>query len=356
LRLPAERQYESELEALKAAERGAVPDGWKMSPSSVYAYIVGGEVNGTKITPKYIGNSRLVQVAIATLMTDRGLLLTGEPGTAKSRLSEHLAAAVSGCSSLVVQGSMGTTEEQVRYSWNYATLIASGPSEGALVKTPIYKAMEEGLCARFEELSRCAPETQDALISMLSEKCIAVPELRSELRARRGFSLIATSNTRDRGTNDMSAALARRFNTVVLPSPATFELEMEIVTGRVAELCGQLRLPAPQPGDRAVAKAVTVLRELRTGATLDGREKLRSPLSSCSAAETISLLTGALAFACGFGDGEIRDEHLASYLRGSAVKDEEKDGAAWKEYLENIMRKRGGEWQELYKRASEQEN
>ena len=183
-RLPAEELYQRELEALISAEKDAVPTGWKMSPRSVLAYITGGEtVRGVEITPKYVGNRRLVEIAIATLVTDRALLLIGEPGTAKSWLSEHLAAAVNGDSTKVVQGTAGTTEEQIRYSWNYAMLIAKGPSAEALVKSPVYRAMETGTIARIEEISRCASEVQDALISILSEKRLSVPELGAEVPA-----------------------------------------------------------------------------------------------------------------------------------------------------------------------------
>jgi MoxR-like ATPase len=138
-----------------------------MSPRSVLTFIVGGKAGKTVITPKYIGNTRLIEIAIATLVTDRALLLIGEPGTAKSWLSENLSAAIYGNSGLVVQGTAGTSEEHVRYSWNYAMLLANGPTPEALVKSPIMRAMEEGGIARFEEISRCASEVQDALISIL---------------------------------------------------------------------------------------------------------------------------------------------------------------------------------------------
>ncbi|MCL2031007.1 MAG: AAA family ATPase [Oscillospiraceae bacterium] len=346
IRLPAEELYRAELDALKKAETETPPRGWRLSPRSVLTYITGGQAGGTNITPKYIGHTRLVEIAIATLMTDRALLLLGEPGTAKTWLSEHLAAAVCGDSTLLVQGTTGTTEDMIKYGWNYAALIASGPSPDALVKTPLYRAMEEGRIARFEELTRCLPETQDALVSLLSEKCIAIPELSAELRAERGFSLIATANTRDRGVNEMSAALQRRFNIVRLPAPETPEIETEIVTLRVRQLKDSLELPGEPPDAAATAKTVTILRELREGRTLDGKETLRSS-SFCSAAEAISLLTGAMAHAAGFGDGRVTDAHLAAGLTGTVVKDPETDGPLWQEYLENVVRKRAG-WEGLY--------
>ena len=199
MRLPAEKLYEKELQALIKAEHDHVPANWQMSPRSVLTFITGGKAGGTEITPKYIGSRRLVEIAIATLVTDRALLLIGEPGTAKSWLSENLAAAVHGDSTKIIQGTAGTTEEQIKYTWNYAMLLANGPSEEALVKSPIYRAMACGGIARFEEISRCASDIQDSLISILSEKLIAIPELSTELMAVKGFSVIATANTRDRG-------------------------------------------------------------------------------------------------------------------------------------------------------------
>src|SRR3954462_2914072 len=229
LRLPAEILFAEELDALVKAEKHAVPAGWKMSPRSVLTYICGGKSGKLDITPKYVGHQRLVEIAISTLVTDRALLLIGEPGTAKSWLSEHLAAAINGDSTNVVQGTAGTTEEQIRYAWNYAMLIARGPSNESLIKSPIFRAMAGVSLARFEEITRCASEVQDALISILSEKRLSVPELLTELPAQRGFSVIATANTRDRGVNDMSAALQRRFNIIVLPTPNNLETEIEIV-------------------------------------------------------------------------------------------------------------------------------
>src|SRR4051795_9450997 len=190
LRAPAESLFAREIDALARADKYDKPPGWKMSPRAVLTYITGGSVGDVKITPKYIGHQRLVEIAISTLVTDRALLLLGEPGTAKSWLSEHLAAAINGDSTKVVQGTAGTTEEQIRYTWNYALLIARGPSPEAIIKSPIFRAMESGTLARFEEITRCAAEVQDALISLLSEKRISVPELATEVPATKGFSVI----------------------------------------------------------------------------------------------------------------------------------------------------------------------
>lgn len=352
-RLPAEQLYQEEIDALIAAERDPVPTGWRMSPRSVLTYIVGGKVNGKEITPKYIGSQRLIEIAIATLVTDRALLLIGEPGTAKSWLSEHLTAAINGDSKKVVQGTAGTTEEHIRYSWNYAMLIAQGPSKEAMIKSPVYRAMETGSIARLEEISRCASEVQDALISILSEKRISVPELALEVPAQKGFSVIATANTRDKGVNEMSAALKRRFNIVILPAPSDISTEMEIVKTRVEQLAGSLELQAKIPQADVVEKVCTIFRELRAGITMDGKQKLKASSGVLSTAEAISLLANSMALAGSFGNGEITDYDLAAALQGAVVKDEEKDGLAWKEYLENVMKKRGSRWLGLYKECKE---
>jgi MoxR-like ATPase len=354
LRLPAELLYVNELEVLKIEDqKEEKPAGWQLSPKAVLKFIVGGKSGKVDITSKYIGHNRLVEIAIATLLTDRSLLLIGEPGTAKSWLSENLAAAICSDSAKVIQGTAGTSEEHIRYSWNYAMLLANGPSNEALIKSPIYRAMETGSIARFEEISRCASEVQDALISIMSEKTIAIPELNREVPATRGFSIIATANTRDRGVNDMSSALKRRFNIIVLPSPADLDTEVSIVTKRVREISSNYRLKAVLPSNDSVEKIVTVFRELRRGATLDDKQKLKSPSGVISTAEAISLITNSMALAASFGNGKVSDDDLAAGLQGAVVKDEDKDKIVWKEYLENVMKKRGASWRGLYNTCSE---
>lgn len=352
-RLPAEQMFQNEIDALIKNEKDNIPTGWKMSPKSVLKYICGGKVGDVEIVPKYIGNNRLVEICIATLVTDRALLLIGEPGTAKSWLSEHLTAAINGNSTRVVQGTAGTTEEHIRYSWNYAMLIAKGPCHEAMVKSPIYTAMEKGTIARVEEISRCASEVQDALISILSEKRVAVPELGIEVPAQKGFSVIATANTRDKGVNDMSAALKRRFNIVVLPAPSSIESEIDIVKTRVAQLSEGLDLYAKMPSDDVVEKVVTIFRELRAGSTLDKKQKVKTTSSVLSTAEAISLLTNSMALAGNFGNGEIEPCDLAAALQGAIVKDDGTDNICWKEYLQNVMKKRGSDWLPLYNACKE---
>jgi MoxR-like ATPase len=353
MRLTAEVAYADEIEALIASDKDERPTGWKMSPKAVLTYVAGGKAGNLEISPKYIGHRRLVEIAISTLVTDRALMLIGEPGTAKSWLSEHLTAAITGDSTKVIQGTAGTTEEQIRYTWNYAMLIAHGPSEEALIRSPIFRAMLEGSIARFEEITRCASEVQDAMISLLSEKRISIPELSMEVPASKGFSLIATANTRDRGVNDMSAALKRRFNIIVLPTPKEIETEIDIVRRRVSQLASNLDLRAEVPTDESIEKVVTIFRELRAGQTLDGKAKVKTPSGVLSTAEAISLLTNSMALAGNFGSGQVEADDLAAGLQGAVVKDEEKDHSVWQEYLKNVMKKRGSAWRDLYKACSD---
>src|SRR6202049_289412 len=270
LRPHAEQEYQAELAALAAADDRPRPPGWRLSPWAVTTYLLGGNsADGTVITPKYVGSRRLIEVAVATLATDRALLLLGVPGTAKTWLSEHLAAAICGDSALMVQGTAGTAEEAVRYGWNYARLIAEGPSRAALVPGPVMRAMAAGTIARVEELTRMPSDVQDALITILSEKTLPVPELGIEVQAVQGFSVIATANDRDRGVNDLSSALRRRFNTVVLPLPATEDEEVAIVARRVEQLGQALELPEVPSAIEELRRAGTIFRELRTGMTAD---------------------------------------------------------------------------------------
>jgi MoxR-like ATPase len=353
LRAHAEQQYAEELSELAKADNRQRPPNWRLSPWAVRTYLLGGELSsGFSISPKYVGNSRLMEIAVATLATDRALLLYGLPGTAKSWVSEHLAAAISGDSTLLVQGTAGTDESTIRYGWNYARLIAQGPSREALVPSPVIRAMEEGMITRVEELTRIPSETQDSLITILSEKTLPVPELGTEVQARKGFNLIATANNRDRGVNELSSALTRRFNTVVLPTPATIEEELDIVTRRSADLGRALELPAEQPALEEIRRVVTIFRELRDGMTLDGQTKLKSPTSTLSPAEAISVITGGLASAAYFGDGVLRANDLAAGMVGAIIKDPVQDRVVWLEYLQTVVKERS-DWKDFYRASQE---
>ncbi|MDB5283268.1 MAG: hypothetical protein JWO06_2343 [Bacteroidota bacterium] len=353
LRQHAEEQFAEELSELKKNETNKVPAQWQMSPQSVVTYLLGGKLkNGFTITPKYIGSKRLMEIAVSTLTTDRALLLYGLPGTAKSWVSEHLAAAISGDSAMIVQGTSGTGEEAIRYGWNYAKLLAEGPSESALVKTPVMRAMKEGKIARIEELTRINADVQDTLITILSEKTLPVPELNIEVQAVRGFNIIATANNRDKGVNELSSALKRRFNTVILPLPDTIEEEMDIVQRRVESYGKVMELPAEKPALEEIKRVVTVFRELRGGVTLDGKTKLKVPSGSLSTAEAISVMNSGLSMAGYFGDGRLTASDIAAGLLGAIVKDPVQDKIIWQEYLETVVKGRDN-WKDVYRACRE---
>jgi MoxR-like ATPase len=352
------REHAEELFAVELAELGKVdgkqrPPNWRLSPWAVVMYVLGGRLdNGFEVSPKYIGDRRIIEVATATLTTDRALLLLGVPGTAKSWVSEHLAAAISGDSTLLIQGTAGTSEEAIRYGWNYAKLLADGPSMAALVQSPLMRAMEDGKIARVEELTRIPADVQDTLITVLSEKTLPVPELNSEVQARKGFSVIATANDRDKGVNELSSALKRRFNTVVLPLPKTVDEEVEIVQLRVESLGKALELPAEPPALSEIRRIVTIFRELRSGVTEDGKTKIKSPSSTLSTAEVISVVNNGMALSAHFGDGNLQAADIASGLIGAVIKDPVQDKVVWREYLETVVKERDG-WKDLYRACRE---
>ena len=240
-------RFAGELKALAEADRDPRPHGWRLSPRAVRSFVCGSEALG--VERKFFGDDALVERAVITLAGNRGLLLVGEPGTAKSMLSELLAAAISGVSTNTIQGSAGTTEDQIKYSWNYALLLAEGPTPRAMVQSPLFVGMKLGTLVRFEEITRCPPEVQDALVSVLSDKVMMVPELEGDDRtlfAAPGFNVIATANIRDRGVHEMSSALKRRFNFETVAPIRELRLEVELVRRE----CGRLLDEAPPRSPR----------------------------------------------------------------------------------------------------------
>lgn len=359
LRQPAEQAYADQLEALRQNEADAPPSSWRLSPRAVLTYIVGGKtlpatIRGAKveveITRKFFGDDTVVERSIVTLASERALLLVGEPGTGKSWLSEHLAAAIGGNSCLTIQGTAGTTEEHIKYSWNVARVIAEGYTRANLVPSPTMNAMRAGGLLRFEEITRCVPDVQDALVSVLSDKAIAVPELPESplVWARPGFNVIATANSRDQGVNELSAALKRRFNYVHIPIIADQRTEQSVVRQRTAELMLryglEVRIAPPM-----LDLLTTVFRELRQGKSSDG-VSLKQPGTTMSTAEAISCALDAALHARYFGDGTVRPADIARNLTGSVVKEDLGDLAALREYATLVGKKRGakdGVWKEL---------
>lgn len=343
LRRSAEQIHAGELAALANDEADRRPEGWALSPRAILTYLMGGKAgDGTPVSAKYLGDKRLIETAVSTLATDRALLLLGVPGTAKSWVSEHLAAAISGDSTSVIQCTAGTDENQIRYGWNYARLLANGPSRDALVATPLMRAMEAGKICRFEELTRMGSDVQDTLITVLSEKMMPVPELNTSVYAKRGFNIIATANNRDKGVNELSSALKRRFNVVVLPLPDSAQEEIDIVTKRVGEMAANLDLPAPKGVAEEVARVVAIFRELRSGQTDDGKVALKTPTGGLSTAEAIAVMVGGISHATFFNDGRLTAEMLASNMIGAVIKDPVQDRIVLGEYLETVLKRRRG--------------
>jgi MoxR-like ATPase len=352
LRPPAEVFYAEELAALATADKDPRPGGWKLSPKAVRSFICGSK--GPHVNRKFFGDDVLVERAIIGLAGNRGLLLVGEPGTAKSMLSELLSAAISGCSTNTIQGSSGTTEDQIKYSWNYALLLAEGPSSRALVPGPLHVGMSDGLIVRFEEVTRCPPEIQDVLISIISEKLMMVPELSGEgrvLMAQPGFNIIATANIRDRGVHEMSSALKRRFNFETVHPIG--ELAQEITL--VSEQCMQLLAEADAEvkiGRDVVEVLVTAFHDLREGVTADGVQ-VEKPTTVMSTAEAVSVAFQAALDAFYYGDGKLSPEHVGRHLVGAVIKDNPDDLKKLKHYFDIVVRQRskdkGGPWAELGK-------
>lgn len=338
---PPERRFAAELDALRAEDAGRRPPGWLLSPQQVVRFIVGGgSAGGVEISAKFVGDRALVERAVVTLAGQRGLLLVGEPGTAKSMLSELLAAAISGTSALTVQGTAGTTEDQLRYGWNYAALLAQGPSPAALVPSPVLQAMRRGALARVEEVTRCLPEVQDALVSILSDRRLAVPELGDEgvVEAAPGFNLIATANLRDRGVSEMSAALKRRFNFETVPPIADLQLEVDLVHRQT--VAAVQRAGEALPVDLQVLTAlVTAFRDLRAGRTDEGWAVER-PAAVMSTAEAVAASTSLVLQAGWFPERGGPASLLPEHLLGVVLKDEPKDRARLIAYFDGPVKRR----------------
>lgn len=345
----AETLYAEELTRLAETETNTLrPPGWLLTPQSVLKFVLGDDSLG--IQPKFVGSRGFLERSIVSLATNRGLMLIGEPGTAKSYLGELLAAAISGDSTLVVQGSAGTTEDNIKYSWNYALLLAEGPSESALVPAPLYRGLKHGKIVRFEEITRCPVEIQDTVLSILSDRVMAIPELPDERRtlfARAGFNVIATANTRDRGVNEMSAALKRRFNFETVLPIADIQEEIALVRRETERMLARAAIPISLPPEILEVLVVT-FRELRTAKTIDG--KGLEPVSSVlSTAEAVSTGFASAMHAFFYGDGEVRSEHVVQHLIGTVMKDSPDDLTKVKHYFQHVVKQRNGStWKQFY--------
>lgn len=352
IRASAEVKYAAELEILKQRDQAsgqALPPGWVLSPKSVRTFIIG-DGDGS-ISRKFYGDDPLVDRAIVTLLGKQGLMLVGEPGTAKSMLSELLAAAISGDSNLTIQGTAGTTEDHIRYSWNYALLLAEGPTQRALVPSPVYQAMASGKIIRFEEITRAAPEVQDTLVSLLSEKQLMVPEFGSDARisAQLGFNIVATANLRDRGVNEMSAALKRRFNFETVKPISERRFEIELVTRYLNDELGPRRTEVSINPD-VIDLLVTAFRELRSGTTESGTT-IKRPETVMSTAEAVNVAYGAALEARYLGNGTLTPVEVAHQLSGVALKDSTEDSKRLRFWVDNVVKERArrdSSWKAFY--------
>ncbi|POX47517.1 AAA family ATPase [Streptomyces sp. Ru72] len=343
-RPPAELRHADELAALRASDDDPRPPGWQLSLRAARRFIVGDEQAG--IGRKFVGDVSLVERALVTLATNRGLMLVGEPGTAKSLLSELIAAAVSGSSALTVQGGAATTEDQIKYSWNYALLVSEGPSPRSLVPAPMLRGMAEGRIVRFEEITRCPLEVQDCLLSLLSDRVITIPELdgpQGLVFARQGFNVIATANTRDRGVNEMSAALKRRFNFETVFPIADFDTELALVEAEATALLRQSGVEPPPRRD-VLEVLVGTFRELR-GSAAQG-ERLSTVMSTAEAV-SVAHAVGVRAWFLRGEPGSAAD--VVACLAGTAAKDSPEDLARLRRFLQQeAPRRTGSQWQALY--------
>ena len=353
-RPPAEVAFADELAALREADANLPkPAGWAMTPKSVVDFVLGEPAR--KTAPKFVGRRNFLERCVVALATNRGLMLVGEPGTAKSWLSELLAAAVSGDSTLTIQGSAGTTEDAIKYSWNYALLLAEGPSPRSLVPAPVYRGMTDGKVVRFEELTRCPLEIQDVMLSILSDRVMAIPELPDDARslfATTGFNVIATANTRDRGVNEMSAALKRRFNFETVYPIQDIREELSLVQRETDKLLARAGVPKTLPPDLTEV-LVVAFHELRN-ARVEGGKALEPLTTAMSTAEAIGTGYSAGLHAWYYGGAPAGARHVAQHLAGTALKDSPDDIKRLRHYFHHVVKeKKGPVWKALYEARDE---
>lgn len=349
-RLPAEFYYADELAALQQSDTAPKPPGWRLSPKAVEAFVLGDD---NLSTPKFVAPNEIVTRIIISLATSRGAMLVGPPGTAKSWLSELICAAICNDSTLVIQGGAIETVQQLLYTWNTAILERQGPCPEALIPGPLYRGMASGLLVRYEEIARSSTALQDALLSIMSERAINIPELTgaaSILYATEGFNLVATSNTTDEGVNEMSSALKRRMNFETIHPINCVEDEIGVVMRESRKLLLASGVDV-EPDEDIVRALVTIFHELRNGQSLDGRSTDRLASAVMSTAEAVSVAHAMGVFAYYYRDGNMIAEDFTDFLVGAAIKDDVADLKRMNHYFETeVALKKGPVWETIYKR------
>jgi len=354
-----EIKYADELKALKLTDTGKKPKNWILSPKAVKQFILGSDKDieykkgkKIKISKKFFGDDSLVERAIVTLAGNRGLMLVGDPGTAKTMLSELLSAAICGISTNTIQGTAGTTEDMIKYSWNYAVLLSKGPVKESLVPAPLYIGMKEGIITRFEEITRCPLEMQDAMISVMSDKILNIPELAEEpvLYAAPGFNVIATANTRDKGINEMSSALKRRFNFETVMPVSSVSLEAKIIEQECEKMFEDANIDLKVEHNVVELLALT-FRELREGISYE-KIKVDIPSTVMSTAEAVSVYYQTAINSYYYDEEKITMNKLVQNIKGAVIKENKDDLQKLRNYFNTVVKKRsekeGSLWTDYY--------
>ena len=348
-KISTEQAYAEELHKLQQQDNAPVPPGWAMSAVAVERFICGDNAQG--VARKFVAEQGVVTRIILSLCTQRGILLTGAPGTAKSWLSELLAAAISHDSTQVIQGGAISSLSQLLYSWNPQLIQQQGPSLEALVSTPLYRAMRDGKILRFEEITRCPQPLQDAVLSILSERIMVIPELPSAQSthfATAGFNIVATANSVDEGIQRMSSALKRRLSFEHIKPIRHLDDEAQVILQECNKLMAANQIKV-EPAPELIQVLATIFHELRNGQTLDGRSTDRLAGATMSTAEAVSVAHAIYTHAYYYQQRRPDATLLLHVLLGSALKDNPEDRRRLKHYVETECGDRKGEfWQTIY--------
>jgi MoxR-like ATPase len=252
---------------------------------------------------------------------------------------------------LLVQGGAVETVEQLLYNWNTALLDRKGYCQEALIPGPLFRGMQSGKLVRFEEIARSAPALQDALLSIMSERMITIPELSGDhslLYAQEGFNLVGTSNTTDLGVNEMSSALKRRMNFETIKPITSVDDEIAVVLRESQKLLTASGVDVV-PQKEIIQALVTIFHELRNGQSLDGRSTDRLASAVMSTAEAVSVAHAMGVHAYYYRNGKMLAKDFTDFLVGASIKDNRSDLHRMNHYFETeVALKNGAVWQEIY--------